>query len=164
MGSTCGMTVTIRDISGDDLPVLERLMMDSFDPIFGEAWSVHDLASTLNLPGVRARLALSADDAHGFCLTYHLPYEAELLMVAVAPAMRRHGIARHLVEDAANTARAAKLQALFLEVREDNMAARALYASRGFQVIGRRKDYYKGQDKVLRPAVTLRLPLLPITL
>jgi ribosomal-protein-alanine N-acetyltransferase len=32
---------------------------------------------------------------------------------------------------------------MFLEVRESNSAARALYASRGFLAVGRRRGYYR---------------------
>ena len=32
---------------------------------------------------------------------------------------------------------------MFLEVRESNVAARALYASRGFSAVGRRRGYYR---------------------
>jgi len=35
------------------------------------------------------------------------------------------------------------VRAAFLEVRESNTAARALYGSRGFREIGRRKNYYR---------------------
>ncbi len=154
------MTLLIRDSQTDDLPVLEQLMLASFEPQFGEAWSARDLASTLNLPGVCARLAISGDSACGFCLTYHLPEEAELLMVAVEPGARRQGIARQLLADAAAQARNAGLKSLFLEVRESNIAARALYRSYGFALIGTRAAYYKGQDQQMWDAVTLRLPLV----
>lgn len=153
------MTLTIRDSVAEDVPILQRLMHCSFDPLYGEAWSIGDLAATLNLPGVRSRLALRQTVALGFCLTYHVPDAAELLMIAVDPDARRQGIARDLLVDATATARLAGLASLFLEVREGNAAARALYTAFGFTVSGRRANYYKGQDKILRDAVTLRLPL-----
>jgi [ribosomal protein S18]-alanine N-acetyltransferase len=149
----------LRDVTARDIATLEQLMLTSFEPHLGEAWSPADLAATLNLPGVKARLAFAGDQPGGFTLTYHLPDEAELLMVAVAPARRRQGIARALMQDSATHAKHAGLSALFLEVRDSNDAARALYASLGFVPIGRRKAYYRGKDNQLRDAVSLRLPL-----
>jgi ribosomal-protein-alanine N-acetyltransferase len=43
---------------------------------------------------------------------------------------------------------------LFLEVRTSNDAARALYASRGFVPVGRRRAYYRDP---LEDALVLRL-------
>jgi len=66
------------------------------------------------------------------------PGEIEILDVTTTPEFRRRGIARALLQtllrEQAGTA--------FLEVRESNEAARALYLSIGFREIGRRKDYY----------------------
>jgi [ribosomal protein S18]-alanine N-acetyltransferase len=69
---------------------------------------------------------------------------AEILTVGVVPAARRRGIARTLV--AALLAEAVRRGAreVFLEVRVDNQAARALYASEGFLDVGRRRGYYDG--------------------
>jgi [ribosomal protein S18]-alanine N-acetyltransferase len=155
--------IAIRDVATTDMPGLEQLMLTSFEPHLGEAWSATDLTATLGLPGVKARLAMASDQPCGFTLTYHLPDEAELLMVAVAPAWRRQGIARAMMQDCATNAQAAGLTALFLEVRDSNDAARSLYDSLGFVLIGRRKAYYRGKDNQLRDAVSLRLPLTPGT-
>jgi [ribosomal protein S18]-alanine N-acetyltransferase len=154
------MSIFIRDMAPQDMPVLEQLMCQSFDPLFGEAWSAQDLASTLNLPNIRPRLSFEDISPSGFCITYLLPDAAELLLVAVAQDLRRQGIARRLVADATDLARAQGLSSLFLEVREGNEPARSLYESLGFSVIGRRAGYYRGKDMVMRDAVTLRLPLL----
>ena len=62
--------------------------------------------------------------------------------VAVAPAWRRCGIARRLLEVFCRFAEE-KLAFLTLEVRASNEAAIALYASLDFQPVGRRKNYYE---------------------
>ncbi len=153
------MTRHIRDIVSGDTETIEQLMAESFEAVYGEAWSSRDLASTLSLPGVRGRIFSAQNNPAGFCLSYHLPDAAEILMVAVSPAQRRQGIAKCLIDDAVALAMDARKKLLFLEVREGNAAARALYHAHGFTIIGRRKAYYKGRDGILRDAVTLRLPL-----
>lgn len=71
------------------------------------------------------------------------PDEAEILNLAVAPAWRRRGLARLLLERVAF----AQPRALFLEVRESNSTARALYAAMGFAECGRRPGYYREPDE-----------------
>jgi ribosomal-protein-alanine N-acetyltransferase len=63
------------------------------------------------------------------------PDEVEILNLAVDPGWRRRGVARALLE-ALPKGRA------FLEVRESNQAARALYHSVGYEEIGVRAGYY----------------------
>lgn len=63
--------------------------------------------------------------------------EFELLNIAVAPSHRGRGHARALLAEM-------PVGRLFLEVRESNQAARALYESVGFRVTGKRKGYYAG--------------------
>lgn len=68
--------------------------------------------------------------------------EAELLTLATDPAVRRQGHARALLAAFAAEARARGAEAAFLEVAEDNAAARALYAVAGWVPVGRRPAYY----------------------
>jgi ribosomal-protein-alanine N-acetyltransferase len=65
------------------------------------------------------------------------PPEREILNLAVVPAFRRSGLATQLLKlEFQNSA------VFLLEVRESNLAARALYERLGFVEISRRKDYY----------------------
>jgi len=76
--------------------------------------------------------------------------EAELLTVAVHPRRRREGLGRRLVRHAQRRWAQAGVEAAYLEVREDNAAARALYATLGWAPTGRRRSYYRdGCDAVL---------------
>lgn len=72
----------------------------------------------------------------GFLVTRETaPGETEILNMAVDPAFRRRGIGRRLLEPILRGE-------VFLEVRESNTGAQALYISLGFQVAGRRRRYY----------------------
>ena len=64
------------------------------------------------------------------------------LKIAVISNWRRRGIGRALVQDIFVGASWAGARRLFWEVREQNTAARALYANMGFTETGRRKGYY----------------------
>lgn len=66
--------------------------------------------------------------------------EWELLNIAVDPEFRRGGVGRRLME-------ALPAGRIFIEVRESNGAARALYESSGFAASGRRRRYYYSPDE-----------------
>jgi ribosomal-protein-alanine N-acetyltransferase len=68
--------------------------------------------------------------------------EAEIHTIGVDPAHQGHGIGRELLRGLLAAADAVSAT-VFLEVRTDNDAARALYESEGFTVIGVRKRYYR---------------------
>lgn len=69
--------------------------------------------------------------------------ESHLLNIAVAPAFQRRGIARALLTQGINKARARSSTQMFLEVRANNHQAQALYTSLGFEHLGLRRNYYR---------------------
>lgn len=92
----------------------------------------------------------------GFALGQALAGEAELLTMAVAPARRRRGHGRDLLDAFMRAARARAARTVFLEVAVDNAAARALYEGAGFVGIGRREGYYRTPDGQALAALVLR--------
>ena len=77
----------------------------------------------------------------GYIAGFSVAGEGEIIDVAVAEAQRRRGIGRALVRRFC--AEYGRL-ATHLEVAEDNLAARRLYADLGFRESGRRAHYYGG--------------------
>lgn len=69
--------------------------------------------------------------------------EAEILDLAVHPDHRRHGYASALCKNLVQRISQSAVQKIFLEVRESNVAAVALYKKFGFQISGRRPNYYR---------------------
>ena len=108
---------------------------------FSAPWDARAFADLLAQPGVLLRI-----EADGFILIRVVLDEAEILTLAVRPGARRQGLGRRLVERACVAAKDAGAAILFLEVAEDNAAARVLYARAGFVEIGRRKAYYASPD------------------
>jgi ribosomal-protein-alanine acetyltransferase len=75
----------------------------------------------------------------GFLVSRALvPTETEILNLAVSERYRRRGIASALLRHELQ-----KPGAHFLEVRESNTAALALYRKFGFEEVGRRTGYYE---------------------
>ena len=76
--------------------------------------------------------------------------EAELLRIAVAQAMRRHGLGRALLRHCQVELAGMGITSLFLEVRVANTQARALYEGQGWIYQGLRRGYYRdGEDAAL---------------
>jgi len=80
--------------------------------------------------------------------------EVEIFDVAVDATHRRQGIASILLESVLGLARERGAKEFFMEVRESNAAALALYRTLGFSVTGRRPNYYRDPDDA---ALLLRL-------
>lgn len=92
---------------------------------------------------------------HGFALVSIAGLEAELLTLAVDPEQRRQGIARDLMNQMEQFCTAQNVEEIFLEVVDNNHAARALYNAFGFTVKGARKDYYNGPKGTKVSAVVM---------
>ena len=69
--------------------------------------------------------------------------EAEILNLAVIPEYRTEGLGGRLLDGAVQTLWERGARSVFLEVRDSNHVARALYEGRGFRLVGVRADYYR---------------------
>jgi ribosomal-protein-alanine N-acetyltransferase len=79
----------------------------------------------------------------GYIIAFSVGPDAELLNVAVDPNFRGRGLAGQMLDSVLVQLGGIGVRTAFLEVRESNTAARALYGSRGFKEIGRRRNYYR---------------------
>lgn len=152
------MTATRAEIDG-----IMSVMNAAFDPVYGEAWNERQLASALLVPGTRYALIDEAGvigppspalETAGFYLSRQLLDEEELLLIAVLPRYRRTGLADKLMVHLRLAAAERGTRHIFLEMREDNPAAK-LYDRHGFRQVGKRAHYYKGADGTSRHARTL---------
>jgi ribosomal-protein-alanine N-acetyltransferase len=91
----------------------------------------------------------------GYVVAWFVAGEGEIANIAVRPEWRGHGIGARLLDHTILGARERGVERLFLEVRESNLAAQGLYASRGFQQVGRRRGYYRrpNEDALVLSAV-----------
>jgi [ribosomal protein S18]-alanine N-acetyltransferase len=149
--------IQLRAADTDDTPRLAAMMKLSFTDAYGEAWQADDLPAVLSMPGTHGRLAFNAAQKPlGFYLWRQALDEAELLLIAVRPEVRGTGLGRRLMEDLIAEAQNRGVIKLFLEVREGNHPALALYRATGFETVGRRPRYYRSRDGRAYDALTLR--------
>ncbi|NYF98950.1 ribosomal protein S18-alanine N-acetyltransferase [Janibacter cremeus] len=142
------MTTTVREIRWQDLEVLAGLEVELFGD---EAWSLASWWS--ELAGRPRREYLLAEDEGGVIGYAGLDHGGEVsdvMTIAVLPRTRRTGLGRRLLEELVDRSVRAGAQRLLLEVREDNAAARKLYAARGFELLATRRGYYPdGRDALV---------------
>lgn len=119
---------------------LERILFPGDDP-----WTARAFHEEL-LAGRDYLAARVGDELVGYAgLAFVAPppgAEAEVHTIGVDPAHQGRGIGRTLLRALLATADAADAT-VYLEVRTDNAAAKALYASEGFAVVGLRRRYYQ---------------------
>lgn len=145
----------------DPVDAIMQVMEHAFDPRFGEAWNRRQVGDSLILG--TSRYALIAPDGSigqdpgketaGFLLARQALDEEELLLFAVHPEYRRRGLGAALLERYCHSAAQRRTARIFLEMRENNPAAR-LYESHGFEQVGKRPAYYRGFDGTRHDALT----------
>jgi ribosomal-protein-alanine N-acetyltransferase len=111
-----------------------------------DPWSAESIATLAGQPGALTLLALRDGAPIGFVLARVAGEDGEIIVIGVLPQARRGGVGARLVTGALEGVQRLGATALFLEVAEDNGAARALYNRCGFLPVGRRPGYYKRPD------------------
>jgi len=111
----------------------------------------------------RAARYIAVDDAGGnlagFAGLWLQLDEAHVVNVVVAPLLRRQGLGRLLLHALIDLAMQYGMTVATLEVRRENMPARALYRAYGFYEVGERKAYYRdGGDALIMTTEELASP------
>lgn len=109
---------------------------------FSRPWSLAALEGELHNPLAVYFVALSGGEVVGYAGMHCILGEGHITNLAVAPALRRRGVARNLLDALLAHAHRQSLVLLTLEVRASNIAAIALYGGLGFVPAGLRKAYY----------------------
>jgi len=136
-----------------DLPAVNIIMQEAFDPRYGEAWTTSQCMGMLSLPGVWLTIAAVGDKDVGFALARHTVFDAELLLLATSPRARGRGVGGALLRAVISEASDRGVHDLHLEVRAGNDAIR-LYSREGFAKVGERRNYYRGKAGQLYDAIT----------
>jgi ribosomal-protein-alanine N-acetyltransferase len=106
-------------------------------------------------PDAPGRIAIVLETAGpslgGFVVARLIGGECELENLAVARHLQRQGAGTQLMHSLFAATRERQGRGIFLEVRESNRAARALYERCGFKITGCRRQYYSSplEDSVL---------------
>jgi len=130
---------------------------------FGRPWTEDEFTALLSdatVIGFGAREAgHGSEPPIGFVLARLAAGEAEILLIAVARALRRRGVGWLLMDGVLRHLHAERAEALFLEVDESNAPAMALYRRLGFIKVGNRPNYYHDERGMPSSALVMRRDL-----
>ena len=142
---------TAEDLA--DVAAMERVC-------YGDPWPAAAFSSLPENPQVF--FAVAREGGHGpiagYVVAWYILDEGELANLAVSPGLRKRGLGRLMLDAMLEDARGRGTATVYLEVRESNVAARQLYATRAFEEVGRRKQYYRNPSE---DALILRRTLAP---
>ena len=122
---------------------------DWLDTTENNPWSVKAITEVLEKPHYRVLVSHSESVVSGLCLFTLVADECNLLYIAVNTQNRQQGIGRQLLNALIAQCQQHNISRVFLEVRESNQAAIALYGAAGFINNGMRKNYYPAIKTVL---------------
>ena len=108
----------------------------------GSRWNREAFERELHLPMSVSAVAELAGGPVGFGIMWTVADTAQVLEFAVAPAHRRRGIGRGLMNYLMETARLRGCVRIELELHESNCAAQSFYESQSFATAGRRRRFY----------------------
>jgi len=115
-------------------------------------WSIEQYEALFRASGqialiVQEETQQEKAQVQGFIIARAIGVEWEIENIALAGPARRRGLGTRLLGEFLDLARAQGAEAVFLEVRESNRAARALYEKWSFMRSGRRQKYYKDPEE-----------------
>lgn len=154
------MSAVLRNMTLADLPAVHAIEKK----VQAHPWSLQLFNDSLSAP--HHCTVLELDDAArtvlGFCILQPVLDEANLLLMAIDPAYQQQGFGQQLLQQSIDALSGCNM--IFLEVRQSNQAAIALYEKLGFAQIDLRKNYYssnadrtQGKEHAVIMALTLSL-------
>jgi ribosomal-protein-alanine N-acetyltransferase len=131
---------TVREMRQTDVTVVATIERGAYE----FPWSPAIFRDCL-LAGYTSLVLEHSGKVIGYGIMSVAAGEAHLLNLALSESARRAGNGRRLLAHLMELARAAGAEGMYLEVRPSNTRALALYERAGFQVLGRRRGYYRAR-------------------
>ena len=131
--------ILIREMMAPDVATVALLEARSFST----PWKEGTFRTLLVRPGAELWVAeLEEQGVIGYYVLWCIEDQGELANIAVREDLRGLGVGSRLLAHVIEIARDRGVQSLYLEVRESNDQAAAMYKSHGFIQIGVRRNYY----------------------
>jgi tRNA threonylcarbamoyl adenosine modification protein YeaZ/ribosomal-protein-alanine acetyltransferase len=137
----------LRTMTAPDVVTVAQMERE----VFPDPWPASFFLAELGQPLVYPRVAEQDGRLVGYMVAWLGVGTGHLGNIAVAPHARRRGVARALLDDLLERARALRVENLTLEVRVSNFGAQQLYRIYGFRLAGLRRGYYRdsGEDALI---------------
>jgi [ribosomal protein S18]-alanine N-acetyltransferase len=134
----------IRAATPADIPAMRSIAAQAAT---APQWDEHEFDRLFDSESSRLVVVIDEPAVQGFVVAHQIGPEWELESIAVAPDAQRRGLASALLQHLLETVKQRGGDSVFLEVRESNVPARALYSGHGFVETGRRPRYYQDPDE-----------------
>ena len=129
----------VRIMRAEDLPRVAAIERAAFT----SPWKEDTFRTLLGRPGAELMvLELPHEGVVGYTVMWCIRDQGELANIGIDERHRGRGLGGLLLDRAIDVAAGLGVRSLYLEVRESNERARRMYAERGFEEIGVRRDYY----------------------
>ena len=135
----------IVDMTAEHLADILTVEAESFPHPWTEKMFLEELSGKFSV----YRAAVEDGRAVGYMGMWLLAGEGHITNIAVAKNFRCRGLGSALMDDFISLAEQQSLTLMTLEVRESNTGAIALYEKKGFEEVGRRKNYYDNTEDAL---------------
>lgn len=132
----------IRHAQASDIPSIVELERSARDAAHWSETAYMEMFDSESAARIALVIAEGERRISSFLIARFAGSECELENIVVSESCRRNGFGSRLIQSLVSAARERHVLRLFLEVRESNAAARALYESCGFHVSGHRTSYY----------------------
>ena len=121
------------------------------EKVFSDPWTVQGIYETFSQKHAFVVVAEYAKQIVGYCIVYCIMDEAEIVRIAVDESVRRQGVGGRLLDYVCGCCAKQNVGRLLLDVRANNVGARAFYERYGFVEDGVRKNFYEQpqEDAVL---------------
>jgi len=131
---------TKRNYRLGDWQAMHALDLVCFEPVF--RFSRGAMRSFAEAPGAVTVLAEAQGKLAGFCIAQLEDRTGYVVTLDVAPAWRRHGLARHLMAEVESRLHSADAAEMHLHVFTGNAAAIRFYESIGYVQTGVAENFY----------------------
>jgi len=150
------MSVILRKMTLDDVEQVVAIDQVSFSLPWPTSSFHFELTDN---PASRCWVAEADGRVAAMLVAWFIVDEIHIATIATHPDFRRRGIGENLLLHVLQASKAEGALTSFLEVRESNGAAIAMYEKFGYVESGRREGYYKdnGEDAILMTLDPLNL-------
>lgn len=149
--------MTLRPVRPEDMQHLLHIE----NQCYSHPWTLGNFEDSVR-SGYDVQTLLVNDDVCAYRVSMNVLDEIHLLNLAVHPAHQGQGCARYLLDDLCQWGIAQGKTSVWLEVRPSNHRARLMYERYGFQLVGRRKNYYPLTATQREDALIMNFPLTPL--
>jgi ribosomal-protein-alanine N-acetyltransferase len=154
--------ITLRPGRPDDATRIAAMSRDLIETGLGWSWGPDRVARSIANKDTSTLLACERERVVAFAIMYFGEEHAHLNLLAVRQSHQRLGIGKHMIAWLVESAHAAGIATIHLELRSANYTARSFYRSLGFTESAYIPGYYRGREMALRMVRVLRKPGVPL--